>query len=294
MNPIRLIAILSLFIATFTGCQCETVRAGNVGVHVYTMGSEKGEFSVVGIGRHFIGFNEELYLYPTFKQTEVWAKPVTVEGEKAEKDESISFQTKEGMSVSADVGLTYSVNPEKVIDLFKAYRKPIGDVTDTFIRNHVRDALGEVAGTMPVESVYGSGKTEMMNRVQEAVAAKVAPIGIIIDEVYLINELRLPKTVVEALNEKIAATQKAQQRENELREAEAQAKKIVAAADGEAKSILIRAEAQSKANDLLSRSLTDNLVKQSMIDKWDGHMPIVGGGAGTIIDMGELSKARAQ
>ena len=62
----------------------------------------------------------------------------------------------------------------------------------------------------------------------------------------------LPAQVVDAINNKISATQKAQMRENEVREAEAAAKKAIAAADGEAKSILLRAQAQAEANKVIS------------------------------------------
>ena len=41
--------------------------------------------------------------------------------------------------------------------------------------------------------------------------------------IYTIGDFRLPPRVVEAINAKIEATQLAQQRENEVREAEAEA-----------------------------------------------------------------------
>ena len=100
------------------------------------------------------------------------------------------------------------------------------------------------------------------------------------DRIYLVNALRLPAAVVEALNRKIEATQRAEQRENELREAEAQAKKEVAKAEGEARSILIRAQAQSKSNKILSASITKNLVHYQAVQKWDGKMPQVAGQGG--------------
>ena len=68
---------------------CSKVPAGNVGVIVNLYGSEKGvETREVGTGRYWVGVNEELYLFPTFTQTETWGGK-----------EAISFQTVEGMKV---------------------------------------------------------------------------------------------------------------------------------------------------------------------------------------------------
>ena len=67
--------------------------------------------------------------------------------------------------------------------------------------------------------------------------------------------------MITALNAKIEANQRAQQRENELREAEAEAKKKVAAAEGEAKCILLKANSEAKANSTLASSITAELIQ---------------------------------
>ena len=104
--------------------------------------------------------------------------------------------------------------------------------------------------------------------------------------------------VKEALNKKIEATQRAQQRENELRESEAQAKKEMALADGigrskvitaraEAESLIIEAKAKAEANNMLAKSLTPDLLKWQSISKWNGQLPKALGGDATsfLIDL---------
>lgn len=92
---------------------------------------------------------------------------------------------------------------------------------------------------------------------------------------------------MDALNKKIEATQRAQQRENELREAEAQAKKEIALADGIGKSHIISAKAKSEANNILSKSLTPELLKWEALSKWDGVLPkaLSGESTGFLIDL---------
>src|SRR6185295_15493706 len=94
---------------------------------------------------------------------------------------------------------------------------------------------------------------------------------------------RPPQTVTDAISAKIHATQLAYQKQNELVQAQADAAKAVAKADGEAKSILAVAEAQAKANRLLSESITPTLVEYKKIVAWDGHLSYVSGANGGIL-----------
>ena len=137
----------------------------------------------------------------------------------------------------------------------------------------VRDAFVSASSSREVESVYGVGKNELITEVEQNVREQTSDIGIIIEKIYFIGDLRLPDTVIAAINSKIEATQKAQQRENELREAEAEAKKVVAKAEGEAESTLTVAKAEAEAIRLKSAALTPQIVQYEAIQKWDGMLP---------------------
>jgi len=250
---------------------CDKVPAGTVGIKVHLLGSSKGvDTEVLPIGRYWIGFNEELYLFPTYQQNYKWERPAA--GITA-PDESISFQTKEGMEVNADVGISYSLDPGKISNVFQKYRRGIDEITDMFLRNHVRDAMTSVGSKLPVDAVYGEGKVKFLEDVKAQVRSEVESIGIRVEDLYLLGSMRLPKQVVEALNSKQAATQKAEQRENEVREAEAQAKKEVAHAQGKAESIVAVAKAEAEANRIVAASITNELVRYEQVKKWNGALP---------------------
>lgn len=250
---------------------CSYVPAGNVGVKVNTLGSDKGvDTEVLGVGRYWLGWNEELYLFPTFMQNYVWTAAAD---EGSPNNESISFQTADGMTANADIGISYSIDPNKVADIFQTYRRGVEEITDTFLRNMVRDALVKQASTKPIEYVYGAGKAELIADVQADVAAQVGDLGIKIDKIYWIGEIRLPQTVIDSINAKNAATQMAQQRQNEVAQAKAEADKKIEDARGTAESILRVAEAQAKANKVLADSLTIELVQYEALQKWDGKLP---------------------
>lgn len=271
---IRKLILFLVVLATVSSCS--KVPAGNVGIKVYLLGQDKGvDSEELPVGRYWIGWNEELYLFPTFQQNYVWTQD---DREGSPDDESLTFQTKEGLQVGADIGISYHINPSKVNTIFQKYRKGVEEITDIYLRNHVRDAINSAASKMNVESVYGEGKTKLMDEVQALVSTDVSPIGIIIDKIYLIGSFRLPESVVTSLNTKIEATQRAIQRENEVREAEAEAKKQVAIARGQADSWLLKADAEAKANRLKAASITASLIEYEKWTRWDGKMPTVTGG----------------
>ncbi len=262
MKRIPAAAMLCL-LAVLTGCS--KVPAGNVGVIVNLYGSEKGvETREVGTGRYWVGVNEELYLFPTFTQTETWGG-----------EEAISFQTVEGMKVGGAVGITYSVSPDKVTTLFQKYRAGIDEITNKFLRNMVRDAFNDVASKLPVESVYGAGKADLLLAVEKRVRDQVAPIGINIERIYYASDLVLPPQVTQSLNAKIQATQMAEQRRNEVAQAKAEADKERARAQGEADAKLTLATADAKAIEIRAQALRSNpdVVTLNAVEKWDGKLP---------------------
>ena len=279
---IRTIALMCVALGGLAACSY--VPAGNVGIKVNLLGGDKGvESEVLGVGRYWIGWNEDLYIFPTFMQNYVWTAGVD---EGSPNDESISFQTADGMTANADIGISYSIDPDKVSIIFQTYRRGVEEITDTFLRNMVRDALVKQSSNKPIEYVYGAGKSELLASVQKDVADQVAPLGINIGKIYWIGEIRLPPTVIDSINAKNAATQMAQQRQNEVAQAKAEADKKIEDARGEAESILRVAEAQAKANKLLAESLTTEFVQYQAITKWDGQLPkMTGSSAVPFIDV---------
>ena len=198
----KMFFILAIFFIAIVQ-SCTKVPAGYVGIRVYLLGTDKGiDYEEVEIGRYHIGINQELYLFPTFTQNYTWTLPSK---ENDNIDESITFQTIEGMSVNADIGISYRINPDSIDVIFQKYRRGVDEITDVFLRNMVRDAFVIQASTKNIETIYGIGKNQLILEVDSVVRSQVESLGIIIEKIYYIGELRLPANVIEALNNKITA-----------------------------------------------------------------------------------------
>jgi regulator of protease activity HflC (stomatin/prohibitin superfamily) len=256
------LAILTATLA-FGLTACDKVPAGYRGVKVNLYGSDKGvDEQSLGVGRYYIGWNSELYLFPTFLQNYSW------------KDEqAITMQTSEGLSIRTDAGITYSIQPDNVVKVFQKYRLGIEEITNTFLHNMVRDAMNEVASTMTVEQIYGAQKEQFIQKVNSIVKREAGQNGIDVDKIYLVGSFQLPESVVGSINSKIQASQNAMKVENEVATAKAEAQKTIVEAEAKGKQILINAESQAKANKILAESLTSEFVQYQAILKWNGELP---------------------
>jgi regulator of protease activity HflC (stomatin/prohibitin superfamily) len=283
---------MSLSLSVLLLAACSKVPAGNVGVKFQMYGDDKGALQELPPGRYWVGWGYEMYTFPTFTQTYTFTRSVT-EGRAV--DESISFQTSQGLTVNADVGITYHIDPAKVTLIFQKYRKGIDEITDVYLRNMIRDALVKEASSLDIESVYGKGKASLIEAVQRDVSDEVGTVGIDVEKIYWIGELRLPENVVQSINAKIQATQMAEQRQNEVAQAQAEAQKVEAEAQGQAQAQITIAEAQAKAIALKGDALRQNpnVIQMSAIEKWDGHLPTYNG-SGAIPFVNLASQAAAK
>lgn len=267
-----LLLSLVAFIAMFTGCT--KIENGYTGLKVSLLGDEKGSIEEVPPGYYMDTVNKQHLAYPNFVQYAVWTEDSR---ENSKTDEALHFQSNEGLEIVADIGMDYSFNPEpgSVAKIYSKYRKTPQDIADIAIRQKVRDALTRYGALYTADEIISDGKTKLMSEVYNDVKTYFEP-EIIINGVYWIGAPRPPQQVLDALNAKVAAKQKAQQRENEVQEAKAEADKQIEAARGIA-----------EYNKIVSESLTKELVEFEKIKKWDGHLPTVAGseGTSTIIDM---------
>lgn len=272
----KLFMIFAVLFAVFQLTGCDNVRAGYVGVKVEKYGDTRGVKSeVLGPGRYWTGMNTDIFEFPTFSQNEVWSR-------KQEKDESITFQSKEGTSINADFGMTYHIKRDNVPLVFEKYRRGVEEISDIFLRNIVRDSLNDIASKKSLDDLMNE-KVGFMDAVNKDVIARAAASGITVESVSTVGEFRWPQQIIAAMNAKMTATQEAMKVENEVRKTKAEAEKRIVQAEAEVKI----AEAEAQAVKLRGVALASNpqVLQQMAIEKWDGKLPQVSGGATPFINL---------
>jgi regulator of protease activity HflC (stomatin/prohibitin superfamily) len=249
------------------------VEPGHVGIVIHRGGGGVDN-TPLGPGMHMRNpLFTSIEVYPTFMQTIVLTKSGT---EGSSGNDEINVNSVEGQPISVDVSMSFEIDPAKVPELYKTFRTDITTIQHGFVKQAIRQALQESMGTEEIAAMMGPKKAEVVGLAQAKVQKALSPYGLEVKQ-FTINELRAPAAVMEAISLKNVMQQQALTAQNELSKNTFQAQGDSIKAAGSAKAILVQAEAQAKANDLLSRSITQNLVNYEMAKKWDGKMPQVTG-----------------
>lgn len=200
-------------------------------------------------------------------------------------DDSIDLPTREGQHIRQDISVTYNTSEDKAAHVFRSFRgAPVQEIENTFIRRTIITVAQNAAGQMSLSEIISAKRGDLQAAIGKNLEGEMTKMGFVLDKVNL-GASHLPPAIENQMQQKMAAQQQAQQAEYELQKQETLAKAAVAQADGEARSVLVRAKAQAEANRLLQSSLSPTLVNYRAVDKWNGQLPQVTSGATPFIDL---------
>jgi regulator of protease activity HflC (stomatin/prohibitin superfamily) len=192
----------------------------------------------------------------------------------------IDASSKEYQMVKMTGMMNFHIDPAYVNDL---YQKVGLDFADKVIDPAFNDFVKEVVPTYPIGEILPK-REEIRKRAMIKLGENLARYHIIVDDIYFAN-IRFSPGYEGAVEAKQVAQQQVETQKQVLAQREIEAQQKVATAKGEAESILVVAQGQAKANDALSRSITPILVQYKSIEKWNGILPQVSGGAVPFVDL---------
>ncbi len=245
MKKTLIIAGLAL---AFTSCT--RIDAGHEGILIKQYGSDKGvqDVSLVTGRVWYNPWTEDVEQYATYIQTVDY--------------DAFNVNAKDGSEFIVDPTLSFNIVAGNSPKVFSKYRKTLEEVSAATILNYVKDAFRLQMNKYTTDEIV-SNREKFETDVQKTLASVLDAEGFHLEQ--LTSGLQYPQTIVDAVNNKNKAVQEAMMVENQLRVAEAQAKKLI-----------VQAEAEKKANDLKQTSLTPMLIQQMFIEKWDGSTPLYG------------------
>lgn len=167
-----------------------------------------------------------------------------------EKQSPISTLSRDGLPVNMDVGLLYRVDADKAPMLIKEYGQDYEEkVIKQIVRTAVRDAIAEMES-----SVVYQERQKLQERIKKEVAGQLAKRYLVLEDV-LIRDIRLPDSVVKAIEEKRRAYEEAQRMQFllEKEKLEAERKKV-------------EAQGISEANRIIAGSLTREYLMWKFIE----------------------------
>ena len=246
----------------FTSCGYERIDAGYEGIKVNLYGDDKGvdDITLVTGAVWYNPITTAVYEYPTFVQTVDYAP--------------FSINAKDGSSFTVDPTISLKIVDGKSAEVFKKYRKEdITEVINTTLYNYVRNAFRIQLNNYTTDELV-SKREEFEKAIEERLSTELLAENFKLEQ--MTSGLQYPQTLVNAIDAKNAAVQEAQKAQNEVLKIKAEAEKKIAAANGEAKALKIKGDAEAEYNRKIAASLSTLIVQQMMLDKWDGKLPVYG------------------
>lgn len=268
--------IAALFLVCCCCSSCFTrVDAGHEGIKVNLYGDSKGvdDVELVTGAVWYNPITTVVYEYPTFVQTVDYAP--------------FDINAKDGSKFTVDPTININLVSGTAAATFKKYRKPMDKVVLDVLKTHIVNAYRVKLNSYTTDELI-SKREEFEKAVEDYLR------DVLLKENFELGEmtsgLKYPESLEKSITAKNEAVQNALRIENEVAAIEAEAKKKVAEANGNAEAMRITADAEAYYNRTVSASLSANLVNMKALEKWDGKTPIVSGGSGTFIDASKFIK----
>lgn len=252
----------------------QTIQPGNVGVKIRTLGPNAGvDKSPLSSGWHFNMIGERIIEFPVIQRTYTYTREAD---ERGAENEEIMFSDNNALPMTADVQLVMRIDPSKAPALYTRYRLTFDQIFEGPLRNDVRSAIAAETELVSVEFLYKGGRQVVIQRALARVNRKWEAQGVNISQLDWIGTIRYPQVILDSIQAKTKADADA---------SAAQAQVAVAKAQADAK--IEEARGQAEANRLLAQSIASSpeVVQLRAIEKWDGHLPTVTGGATPFINI---------
>ncbi len=231
-----LIFIALIIILIFSNATFLTIDAGERGVLFkrFSGGLEKGK--VYQPGFHMIAPWNTMYVYDVREQ---------------QMEEPMEVLSNNGLNIQVDITVRFNPQHNKIGDLHEKFGK---DYANNLVRSEVRSSVRKIIGRYQPEELYSSKREEVQQAIHKDLQTVLGNNYVDL-RATLIRNIALPDKVKMAIEEKIQAEQQALKYEY-----------ILAQERKEAERRIIEAEAKAKANQILSASLSDKILKDKGIE----------------------------
>ncbi|MEN6417925.1 MAG: prohibitin family protein [Clostridiaceae bacterium] len=211
-------------------------------------------------------------------------KIVTINNRIVKTEVTTEAFSKDLQTVSSVIAVNYHINKANSSAIYTEVGLGYEDV---LITPAINEVLKAVTAQYTAQQLVGN-RVDVSIQLDESLNAKLNEYGIFIDDLNIIN-WDFSEEYIVAIEAKQVAEQNLiktrTEQEQALVIANTEAQKQVIAAQAEADKIKLLAEANAESNHIITASLNDMLIKYETIQKWDGALPKVTNGTGSLISI---------
>ena len=195
--------------------------------------------------------------------------------------------SKDLQTISSVIAVNYHINKNASAEIYKQVGLSYEDV---LVMPAINEVLKAVTANYTAQQLV-SQRNDVSVLLDDNLNAKLNEYGIVIDDLNIIN-WDFSQEYISAIEAKQVAEQNLiktrTEQEQALVIANTEAQKQVIAAQAEADKIKLLADATASSNETIALSLSDILIRYTLLQKWDGQLPKVTGGASTFTDISGL------
>ena len=187
--------------------------------------------------------------------------------------------SKDLQSVNTVLAINYRVDTSKS---YSIYKNVGADYENVLVVPAVNEVLKAITATYTAEESV-TNRALISEGLIVGLNEKLNDIGLYVTDVNIID-FDFSDAFINAIEEKQVAQQ-------QLLKAETEKQTKITNAQADAEAVKIKANAEAEANETISKSLTNQVIENKKIEKWNGELPRVQGGSGTIVDIGSVDNS---
>lgn len=210
---------------------------------------------------------DKIYLIPTTVQER------TIDG--------VTVQTKDAQFLSMSVNIKFQVNKSNAFTVFQRYTT-IDNLKENIIANYAQKAIESVVTKYNVIDALGEQKNNIYLEAEKTLKEMLANEGVDLVAI-TIKDMDAGDAIEKAIQDEAVA-----------KKAVETAKQLQEKAQIEAETKLIEAQGEAEANAVKTKQLTDEILTEMWINKWDGKLPTVSGDNQSMIDISSLLEDKAE
>ncbi len=212
--------------------------------------------------------------------------------------------SKDIQTITARLAVNYRLQPSRSFSVYKTYRM---DYEQDIIVPATHEALKSVCAQYTAEELI-SKRAESSDMMRDELGAKLTDMGVTITDFNIIDfdfsdefiNAVEAKQVAEQIKKKAATenetaiAQAEREKQVAIKQAEADAEKVRIEAEANANAVKLAAEAEAFRLESIAKQLTDETIRNTLADRWDGKLPtVMGTGTAGILDIDGLLNGEA-
>ncbi len=175
--------------------------------------------------------------------------------------QNMSVQTNDSQWINSIVQIQVRIDKEEAFEYFKKYGgKSLKDIQN-ILSNTTQKQLEKITIQYNIMEVLGEKRDEIVNNTLEEIQKELLKDGILVERIVLVDT-DAGEAIEQAIQKEASAKKEAETAKYQKEKAEL---------EGEAK--VIEAKKEKEANELKQKSLTNEILIEKMIEKWNGILP---------------------